>query len=140
VGYHVALTREAARRQSDARLEEMIRERSLRQTLKLAADYRVPMHFPDRDLAAGVLQKDVGAASACSNRVPAQPWIVAMANGRFTSRSAVRNIAQSATSASRVRRDKGGAFQWVQVPPGQSLQPEATGAVMEVTKWLKPSV
>jgi hypothetical protein len=106
VGYHVALTREAARRQSDARLEEMIRERSLRQTLKLAADYRVPMHFPDRDLAAGVLQKDVGAASACSNRVPAQPWIVAMANGRFTSRSAVRNIAQSATSASRVRRDK----------------------------------
>jgi hypothetical protein len=89
------------RRQSDARLEEMMRERSLRQTLKLAADYRVPMHFPDRDLGAGVLQKDVGAASAGSNRVPAQPWIVAMANGRFTSRSAVRNIAQSATSASR---------------------------------------
>src|SRR6202022_1127739 len=35
---------------------------------------------------------------------------------------------------------KGGAFQWVQVPPGQSLQPEAIGAVMEVTKWLKPSI
>jgi hypothetical protein len=35
---------------------------------------------------------------------------------------------------------KGGAFQWVQVPPGETLQPEATGAVMEVTKWLKPSV
>jgi hypothetical protein len=35
---------------------------------------------------------------------------------------------------------KGGTFQWVQVPPGQTLQPEATGAVMEVTKWLKPSV
>ena len=35
---------------------------------------------------------------------------------------------------------KGGAFQWVQDPPGQTLQPEATGAVMEVTKWLKPSV
>ena len=34
---------------------------------------------------------------------------------------------------------KGGAFQWVKAPPGQSLQPEATGAVMEVTKWLKPS-
>ena len=33
---------------------------------------------------------------------------------------------------------KGGAFQWVEVPPG-SLQPEATGAAMEVTKWLKPS-
>jgi len=35
---------------------------------------------------------------------------------------------------------KGGAFQWVRDPPGDSLQPEATGAVMEVTKWLKPSV
>ena len=34
---------------------------------------------------------------------------------------------------------KGGAFQWVRVPPGETLQPEATGAVMEVTKWLKPS-
>src|SRR5215469_11987494 len=35
---------------------------------------------------------------------------------------------------------QGGAFQWVQAPPGDSLQPEAIGAVMEVTKWLKPSI
>src|SRR5215469_9784683 len=35
---------------------------------------------------------------------------------------------------------QGGAFQWVQVPPGASLPPEAIGAVMEVTKWLKPSI
>src|SRR5438045_7843246 len=34
---------------------------------------------------------------------------------------------------------KGGAFQWVQGPPGDSLLPEAIRAVMEVTKWLKPS-
>ena len=34
---------------------------------------------------------------------------------------------------------QGGAFQWVQVPPRQPLQPEATGAAVEVTKWLKPS-
>ena len=34
---------------------------------------------------------------------------------------------------------KGGAFQWVKAPPGELLQPEATGATMEVTKWLKPS-
>ena len=34
---------------------------------------------------------------------------------------------------------KGGAFQWVQIPLGKPLQPEATGAVMEETKWLKPS-
>src|SRR6202043_2005910 len=35
--------------------------------------------------------------------------------------------------------DQGGAFQWVQAPPGDSLQPEATGAGMEETKCLKPS-
>src|SRR3982074_738017 len=35
---------------------------------------------------------------------------------------------------------KGGAFQWVQIPSGNRLQPEAIGAVMEVTKWLKPSI
>jgi len=40
----------------------------------------------------------------------------------------------------RVCAVKGGAFQWVRGPPGETLQPEATGAVMEVTKWLKPSV
>ena len=37
-----------------------------------------------------------------------------------------------------VRRDKAALFQWVQGPPGDSLQPEATGAGMEVTKCLKP--
>ena len=35
---------------------------------------------------------------------------------------------------------KGGAFQWVQGPPGEMLQPEVIGAVTEVTKWLKPSI
>jgi hypothetical protein len=35
---------------------------------------------------------------------------------------------------------KGGVFQWVQVPPGDgSLQPEAVGAIVEVTKRSKPS-
>ena len=38
-----------------------------------------------------------------------------------------------------VRRAKAAFFQWVKAPPGEMLQPEATGAVMEVTKWLKPS-
>ena len=37
-----------------------------------------------------------------------------------------------------MRRDKAALFQWVQGPPGDSLQPEATGAGMEVTKCLKP--
>src|SRR6516164_8397679 len=35
---------------------------------------------------------------------------------------------------------KGGAFQWVRVPPGEMLQPDATGATVEVTKRLKPLV
>ena len=39
-----------------------------------------------------------------------------------------------------VRRDKAMLFQWVKAPPGEVLQPEATGAVVEVTKRLKPSV
>jgi hypothetical protein len=39
-----------------------------------------------------------------------------------------------------VRRAKAALFQWVKGPPGNLLQPEATGATMEVTKWLKPSV
>src|SRR6476619_1454520 len=29
---------------------------------------------------------------------------------------------------------------WVQIPPGEPLQPEAIGAVMEVTKWLKRAI
>ena len=35
-----------------------------------------------------------------------------------------------------VRRAKAALFQWVQVHP--AIQPEATGAGMEVTKCLKP--
>src|ERR1700680_2866260 len=42
-------------------------------------------------------------------------------------------------SAFHVRRDKAALFQWVRGPPGDSLQPEATGAGMEETKCLKPS-
>ncbi len=39
-----------------------------------------------------------------------------------------------------VRRVKAALSQWVQVPPGELLQPEATGATVEVTKRLKPPV
>jgi hypothetical protein len=35
---------------------------------------------------------------------------------------------------------KGNAFPVGESPTRRTLQPEATGAVMEVTKWLKPSV
>ena len=39
-----------------------------------------------------------------------------------------------------VRRDKAALSSGCKPPPGDSLQPEAIGAVMEVTKWLKPSI
>ena len=32
-----------------------------------------------------------------------------------------------------VRREKAALFQWVQIPPGETLQPEATGAGIEET-------
>ncbi len=43
-------------------------------------------------------------------------------------------------SAQGVRRGKAAFFPVGASPTRPSLQPEATGAVMEVTKWLKPSV
>ena len=46
----------------------------------------------------------------------------------------------SGRSATGVRRVKAALSQWVQVPPGNLLQPEATGATVEVTKRLKPPV
>ena len=46
----------------------------------------------------------------------------------------------SAMAALRVRRDKAALSSGCKPHPARSLQPEATGAVMEVTKWLKPSV
>ena len=51
-------------------------------------------------------------------------------NGRF----GLRTI-----SALGVRREKAMLFQWVKGSPGEVLPPEATGAVVEVTKPLKPS-
>jgi len=51
-----------------------------------------------------------------------------------------RAVLEITNSPSRRAPCKGGAFQWVQIPPGEMLQPEATGATKEVTKWLKPSV
>ena len=42
-------------------------------------------------------------------------------------------------TAPTVRRDKAALSSGCKSHPAKSLQPEATGAVMEVTKWLKPS-
>ena len=43
-------------------------------------------------------------------------------------------------SASGVRRAKAALSSGCKSHPANSLQPEAIGAVMEVTKWLKPSI
>jgi hypothetical protein len=42
-------------------------------------------------------------------------------------------------SGSGVRRDKAALSSGCKSHPATALQPEATGAAMEVTKWLKPS-
>jgi len=39
-----------------------------------------------------------------------------------------------------VRRVKAALSQWVKIPSGNLLQPEATGATVEVIKRLKPPV
>ena len=39
-----------------------------------------------------------------------------------------------------VRRDKAALSSGCKAHPAKSLPPEAIGAVMEVTKWLKPSI
>ena len=38
-----------------------------------AADPGIPVHIPDRDLAAGVLKKDVGTPAACPDGMPTRP-------------------------------------------------------------------
>ena len=49
------------------------------------------------------------------------------------------SIATWRTTAIGVRRDKAALSSGCKAHPAISLQPEAIGAVMEVTKWLKPS-
>src|ERR1700729_477331 len=46
----------------------------------------------------------------------------------------------SRTAGFGVRREKAALSSGCEAHPAKSLQPEAIGAVMEVTKWLKPSI
>ena len=64
-------------------------------------------------------------------------------------RAGIRSVGSLASSAAisssanptqhQTSRNFACAFQWVS-PTRQPLQPEAIGAVMGVTKWLKPSI
>jgi len=65
-------------------------------------------------------------------RYPAYTW--------FTLQQISGRLLAFAKSALGVRRDKAALFPVGANPARQPLQPEATGAVMEVTKWLKPLV
>ena len=49
------------------------------------------------------------------------------------------DVGHDAMAALGVRRGKAAFFSAANPAP-PSLQPEATGAIMEATKWLKPSV
>ena len=49
-------------------------------------------------------------------------------------------VAEAPATALGVRREKAMLFQWAKGPPGEVLPPDATGAAVEVTKPLKPSV
>src|SRR5215471_9322074 len=52
---------------------------------------------------------------------------------------AVTTSAKMQSAMLKIPLDTNAPDKWVQGPPGDSLPPEAIGAVMEVTKWLEPS-
>ena len=73
-----------------------------------------------------------GSRDCCSDASPAtggSRWPTGLPEPDFTA---------SPMTGCGVRRDKAALFQWVKAPPGKLLQPEAPGATMEATKWLKP--
>ena len=59
--------------------------------------------------------------------------------GLISDQSVIEACKPPGMAASRVRREKAALSSGCE-PTRRTLQPEATGAVMEVTKWLKPSV
>jgi hypothetical protein len=65
---------------------------------------------------------------------------LAEASLQFPSVREVDILPSKSTSTLGVRREKAMLFQWVKGPPGEVLPPEATGAAVEVTKPVKPSV
>ncbi len=67
--------------------------------------------------------------------------IAVMYAGRIVESGPVARVLNSCRTAGiGVRRGKAALSSGCEAHPAISLQPEAIGAVMEVTKWLKPSI
>jgi hypothetical protein len=66
-------------------------------------------------------------------------FVVFSHNSAIYADDVARVITSRTMTASGVRREKAALSSGCKAHPAISLQPEAIGAVMEVTKWLKPS-
>ena len=99
--------------------------------------YMTATTSPDRARRFHLNRASLAQKFAFTSR--SRPAIVA-ALGHGHTKPTPAEMTPSANGWNRRAPCKGGAFQWVRGPPGDSLQPEAIGAVMEVTKWLKPSI
>src|SRR5215468_5739693 len=68
------------------------------------------------------------------------PLFAAIANDPFITPTPSQLPQKCSPRCRKFPLDTNAPDKWVQAPPGDSLQPEAIGAVIEVTKWLKPSM
>src|SRR5215831_15673948 len=68
------------------------------------------------------------------------PLFAAIANDPFITPTPSQLPQKCSPRCRKFPLDTNAPDKWVRGPPGDSLQPEAIGAVMEVTKWLKPSI
>ncbi len=81
----------------------------------------------------------IPGSSMLARKAPSRRFELASKRLNFRSIAQSRHRPhKSGTTHFHVRRDKAALFQRVQAPPGDPLQPEATGAGMEETKCLKP--
>lgn len=88
---------------------------------------------------AGILGEDADHGSV--HHRPFRPICTRWSSGRFLSEAAsqMAGLLKRRGAVHGVRRAKAALFCGCKSHPAKLLQPEATGATMEVTKWLKPS-
>jgi hypothetical protein len=107
---------------------------------------------PAQALSDGKLSPTPPESAGCAGGVPESVWETCVGRRLTVGRSSVQS-ARSVLSADLghrraikpmmtgigVRREKAALSSGCKAHPAISFQPEAIGAVMEVTKWLKPS-